>query len=871
MRNRSMPPMLSSLRFPTWANIIHAGNTMSDYVKKKRNWRAQARINAVQAHAYASGSLASLVVDTQAHIVLINAAGLTFFKDFEAAFKQDVMGFDASALTQQSLAQCFPCLVDYIDMLPMVEHLPFTADLTLGRHTLQITISAMNPASMGFLGNVIEWRDVTADRYCAKQDQENANLVSAIERVDSVAELGLDGRFLRVNENFCQIMGYRAEELEQAEHSCLILPSDIASGEYADFWAQLKNGQFMSGRYPRLSKLGQTVWLEASYSPIFDCFGEPVKIVEYAIDITSQVAMEQEAATLALVANETDNAVIITDALGRIEYVNPGFTKLTGYALDEVIGKKPGAVLQGPESNPETIQSIRHQLTQQQAFSGEMLNYDKAGNRYWISLNINPILDKEGELLKYVSVQTNITAVKTLHIEVNSRLEAISRSTAVVEMTPDGNIVQANQQACQMLRMTEESLIGCHYPSLIVPSDHLEQASEAPFAQQWQRLLQGESMAGQYASALKDGSMVWMQASFNPIVDIDGNVTRVIQYATEITAQHQQMVALQQAVASTQYVIDGASQGNLSRRIDVEDTSGALADLCAGINALMDRFTEVVSTLGTASHAITEACAEIASGNHELSQRTEKQAANLEETAASMEQLSATVRQNATHAADAFQMADNASKVASKGGEVMGTVVNTMAEINKSARKIEDITSVIDTIAFQTNILALNAAVEAARAGEQGRGFAVVAGEVRNLAQRSATAAKEIKVLINESVTKTAEGTRQVETAGNTMFDIVDSVKNFTDIMNQITTASSQQSDEIDQTKSAINTIDEVTQQNAALVEHAASSAQLLFDEASQLLDIVRAFELDPPVNADNTYSTADVIQDVPQRRFAVN
>jgi methyl-accepting chemotaxis protein len=209
-----------------------------------------------------------------------------------------------------------------------------------------------------------------------------------------------------------------------------------------------------------------------------------------------------------------------------------------------------------------------------------------------------------------------------------------------------------------------------------------------------------------------------------------------------------------------------------------------------------------------------------------------------------MEELASTVKQNAENAKQANQLAAAASGVAIRGGEVVGEVVTTMSSINESAHKIEDIISVIDGIAFQTNILALNAAVEAARAGEQGRGFAVVAGEVRNLAQRSASAAKEIKELITDSVTKTAEGTKLVENAGNTMQEIVSSVQRVTDIMGEIAAASVEQSSGIDQVNTAITSMDEVTQQNAALVEQAAAAAESLVDQAVNLMDVVGGFKL---------------------------
>jgi methyl-accepting chemotaxis protein len=242
--------------------------------------------------------------------------------------------------------------------------------------------------------------------------------------------------------------------------------------------------------------------------------------------------------------------------------------------------------------------------------------------------------------------------------------------------------------------------------------------------------------------------------------------------------------------------------------------------------------------------AITTASGEIAAGNIDLSARTEEQASSLEETAASMEELTSTVQQNTEHVRHANELASKASAVAVQGGDVVREVVGTMGSINASAKRIVDIIGVIDGIAFQTNILALNAAVEAARAGEQGRGFAVVASEVRNLAQRSAAAAKEIKALIGDSVDKVDAGSRLVDTAGATMSEVVASVKRVTDIMGEITNAGQEQSAGIAQVNQAINQMDQVTQQNAALVEEAAAAADSMQIQAQQLLAVVGTFKL---------------------------
>jgi len=296
-------------------------------------------------------------------------------------------------------------------------------------------------------------------------------------------------------------------------------------------------------------------------------------------------------------------------------------------------------------------------------------------------------------------------------------------------------------------------------------------------------------------------------------------------------------------------VLNALSNGDLTETISNEyfGTFGQLKD---DSNTTVENLKELISGIKTAVDSISTAAKEIAAGNTDLSQRTEEQASSLEETASSMEELASTVKQNAENAKQANQLASAASVVAIKGGTVVGEVVHTMSAINESSRKIVDIISVIDGIAFQTNILALNAAVEAARAGEQGRGFAVVAGEVRNLAQRSAAAAKEIKQLISDSVENVKGGTRQVEEAGKTMEDIVTSVKRVTDIMAEIAAASAEQSSGIDQVNQAVTQMDEVTQQNAALVEEAAAAAESLEEQANGLADSVSVFKLDSAISS---------------------
>jgi len=313
------------------------------------------------------------------------------------------------------------------------------------------------------------------------------------------------------------------------------------------------------------------------------------------------------------------------------------------------------------------------------------------------------------------------------------------------------------------------------------------------------------------------------------------------------------------------------ADSDLSSEIEVvsRDETGQLLQALKDMN---DSLGGVVGRVREGSDAIASATHEIASGNMDLSSRTEQQAGSLEETASSMEELTATVRQNADHAQQANQLAEQASAVAQKGGDVVARVVTSMDGINASARKIAEITSVIDGIAFQTNILALNAAVEAARAGEQGRGFAVVATEVRNLAQRSAAAAKEIKGLIDESVQQAGEGTALVTQAGDTMREVVQSVRRVTDIMGEISNASAEQSAGIEQVNQAIAEMDQVTQQNAALVEEAAAAAAALQDQAAVLAEVVAVFKLNrarPTLAGQSTGSVPRLAQASNVRKLA--
>ena len=304
------------------------------------------------------------------------------------------------------------------------------------------------------------------------------------------------------------------------------------------------------------------------------------------------------------------------------------------------------------------------------------------------------------------------------------------------------------------------------------------------------------------------------------------------------------MNAIVVPVRESKRVVELLAKGDLTDNMTGE-FNGEFAELRDSMNECLSNLLNMVNDIREGSESIASSSSEIARGNADLSQRTEEQASSLEETASSMEELTGTVNQNADNARQANQLAAGARDQATKGGDVVSKAIGAMAEINSSSKKIADIISVIDEIAFQTNLLALNAAVEAARAGEQGRGFAVVAAEVRNLAQRSAAAAKDIKTLIKDSVEKVEEGTKLVDQSGATLDEIVDSIKKVSDIVAEIASASQEQAAGIEQVNKAITQMDEVTQQNAALVEEAAAASESMDEQANNLDELMKFFRVD--------------------------
>ncbi|WP_342316035.1 methyl-accepting chemotaxis protein [Lysobacter sp. FW306-1B-D06B] len=533
-------------------------------------------------------------------------------------------------------------------------------------------------------------------------------------------------------------------------------------------------------------------------------------------------------------------AVIEFDLDGTIVHANENFLHTLGYRLDEIQGRHHRMFVESDYAQGAEYREFWAKLGRGEFDAGQYRRIGKGGREVWIQASYNPVFDSLGRPRKVVKFATDITAQKMQAADFAGQLAAISKAQAVIEFDLTGRILSANDNFLATMGYTLDEVVGRHH-SMFAEDTYRNSAQYRDF---WAKLGRGEYDAGVYRRLGKGGREVWIQASYNPIFDMNGKPFKVVKYATDITAQVRDTQALQHAVAQTRDVVGAAQSGDLTRRIDTAGKTGSVADLCHGINALVDAMAGIIGQIQVAADTIGVGAREIAAGNNDLSQRTESQAASLEETASSMDELTSTVRHTAENARQANQLAIDASAIAVRGGDAVHEVVDTMARISESSKKIADIIGVIDGIAFQTNILALNAAVEAARAGEQGRGFAVVASEVRSLAQRSASAAKEIKHLIGDSVERVGAGTRLVQGAGRTMDEIVGSVQRVGAMLSQISAATLEQSAGIEQINQAIAQMDESTQQNAALVEEASAAARSMDEQVGQLMETVSAFRL---------------------------
>ncbi|HVI34198.1 methyl-accepting chemotaxis protein [Phenylobacterium sp.] len=442
--------------------------------------------------------------------------------------------------------------------------------------------------------------------------------------------------------------------------------------------------------------------------------------------------------------------------------------------------------------------------------------------------------------------------------ELESKVAAIQRSQAVIEFELDGTIITANENFLKTLGYTAEEVVGRHH-SMFVDREY---AASPDYQAFWARLNRGEFFADKYLRFGKGGKEVWIQATYNPMLDRDGKPYKVIKFASDVTAveneraqneRERREASERQELAMGRLAdsLTALADGDLTARID-GDFPAEYARIQSDFNAAIQRLAEVMGVIIETAGSIGAATGEIGQAADDLSKRTEQQAASLEETAAALDEITATVRKTAEGANHARDVVSTAKSDAERSGEIVRNAVTAMTEIEKSAQQISQIIGVIDEIAFQTNLLALNAGVEAARAGDAGRGFAVVASEVRALAQRSADAAKEIKALISASTQQVGEGVTLVGRTGEALERIVSQVSDITGVVTEIAASAAEQATGLAEVNTAVNQMDQVTQQNAAMVEQSTAASHSLAQETHQLTELISRFKVEGGAPARN-------------------
>ncbi|WP_372394077.1 PAS domain-containing protein [Xanthomonas sp. NCPPB 3582] len=615
--------------------------------------------------------------------------------------------------------------------------------------------------------------------------QHKAN---AVDRVMAVIEFDLDGRILDANQNFLSLMGYRLEEVVGQHHRMFVTANDRDSESYRQLWEALRRGDFSAGRFCRLDKHGREVWINASYNPLLDRAGKAYRVVKYATDITAQVRQTADFEGR-IDAIDKVMAVIEFSLDGTVLDANQNFLQVMGYRLEEIRGKHHGMFVDAATRQSAAYRAFWESLGRGAFDAGRYKRIGKNGQDVWIQASYNPVLDERGRPYKVVKYATDVTRQVIDSADADGRIQAIDKVMGVIEFDLDGRVLTANDNFLAILGYSSQEAIGQHHGIFV---DAAYRASE-DYRHFWAKLARGQFDAGRYRRLRKDGSPVWIQASYNPILDVSGRPYKVVKYATDVTDQ----------VRSAERMRD-----------------------------LMRQTMSVAQNVQRESHHISVS-------NQELVKRASAQSGAVAQTSGTIDQLAATVRTNSENAGSAQRMAEDSAAVARRGADVIAEVVQTTAGIRSATDRIGQIIEVIDGIAFQTNILALNAAVEAARAGEQGRGFAVVATEVRSLAQRCSVSAREIRSLIDNATDQVGDGSRLAEQAGVVMQDLVTSVLRVTATVEQIAAASHQQAQDISTANTALQSIGVQARDQAQMVDDLARSARVLEADADALFALV--------------------------------
>ena len=541
-----------------------------------------------------------------------------------------------------------------------------------------------------------------------------------------------------------------------------------------------------------------------------------------------------------MAAISTSQGVIEFDLTGKILRANDNFCKALGYEPSEIVGRHHSMFVDPTYASSSEYREFWGKLGRGEFDRRQYKRIGKGGKEIWIEASYNPVFSG-GKPYKVVKIATDITAQKIKSMEDAGKLAALSRSQAVIEFTPAGDILTANDNFCSALGYQLSEIQGKHHSMFCDPT----YARTDAYKQFWVDLASGKFQSDEFLRIGKGGKGIWIQATYNPIFDEQGKVFRVVKFATDITSRVNAVEELARALQSL-------ADGDLEQRITTQFPPN-LEKLRTDFNESVGKLEEALGTIGTNAAAIAASSEEVRTGADDLSKRTEQQAASVEETAAALEQITKTTADSSRRAEEAGQLVAKTRDNAERSGEVVKDAITAMGSIETSSNQIGNIIGVIDEIAFQTNLLALNAGVEAARAGDAGKGFAVVAQEVRLLAQRSAEAAKEIKALITSSGEQVKKGVSLVGRTGEALEEIVTRVQEINENVSAIVKSAREQATGIKEINEAVSTMDRGTQQNAAIAEESTAASHSLANEAQALTQLLGQFKTAAAAKAATT------------------